>query len=72
MKGVSMPSNVDLPPGKIDIPSAWRGEEIGANPDRWLTLLGAAEIAELENAARSYLAATDARGCDLAHFDEER
>ena len=38
---------VDRPPGKIDIPSAWRGEEIGANPDRWLKLLGAADIAEL-------------------------
>jgi len=50
---------VDRPPGKIDIPSAWRGEEIRADPDRWLTLLSAADIAELENAARSYLAAND-------------
>lgn len=50
---------VDRPPGNLDIPSAWRGEEIGADPDRWLTLLGAADIAELENAARSYLATHD-------------
>ena len=34
-------TGVDRPPGKIDIPSAWRGEEIGADPDRWLTVLGA-------------------------------
>ena len=61
-------SGVDRPPGKIDSPSAWRGEEIGANPDRWLTLLGAADIAELENAARSYLAATD----EIAEITRER
>ena len=59
MKGVSMPSSVDRPPGKIDIPSAWRGEEIAANPDRWLIVLGAGDISELENAAESYLATTD-------------
>ena len=59
MKGSSMRSNVDRPPGKIDVPSAWRGEEIGADPNRWLILLHAGDIAELENAARSYLATTD-------------
>ena len=59
MKGVSMPSSVDRPPGKIDIPSAWRGDGIAANPDRWLIALGAGDIAELENAAESYLATTD-------------
>ena len=32
---------------------------MAANPDRWLILLGAADIAELENAANSYLATTD-------------
>jgi len=55
-------SGVDRPPGKIDSQSVWRGEEIGANPDRWLTVLGAADIAELENAAKSNLAATDEIG----------
>ena len=58
MKPGRMPG-VDRPPGKIDIPSAWRGEEIAADPDSWLKLLGAADIAELENAAKSYLATND-------------
>jgi hypothetical protein len=47
-----------LPPRQIDIPSAWRGEEMAAHPDRWLVQLSAADIAELEGAARSFLAAT--------------
>ena len=55
MQVVSAPSGIDLPPGKIDIPSAWRGAEMKANPDRWLISLSAGEIAELENAAESYL-----------------
>jgi len=59
---------VNRPLGKIDIPSAWRGAEIGTNPDRWLTLLGAADIAELENAARSYLAGND----EIAGMTRER
>ena len=52
-----MPDNVDRPAGKIDIPSAWRGEELAANSDRWLTILEAGDVAELENAAKSFLAA---------------
>lgn len=48
-------AGVNRPPGKIDIPSAWRGAEMKANPDRWLVTLKAGEIAELENAAESYL-----------------
>jgi Taurine catabolism dioxygenase TauD, TfdA family len=51
-------TKVNRPPGEIDIPSAWRGEEIAANPDRWLLRLAASEIAELENAAQSFLATT--------------
>jgi hypothetical protein len=50
------PSN--LPPGRLDIPSAWRGEEMAAKSDRWLVQLAADEIAELEQAARSFLATT--------------
>jgi len=63
-----MPGHVDRPPGKLHVASAWRGREIGANPDRWLTLLDAGDIAELENAAKSYLAATD----DIAGITRER
>jgi hypothetical protein len=47
-----------LPPGLIDIPSAWFGETMAANPDRWLVQLSKADIAELEQAARSFLAET--------------
>ncbi|THD67275.1 MAG: TauD/TfdA family dioxygenase [Bradyrhizobium sp.] len=53
-----MLTRVNLPPGRIDIPSAWRGEEMAAHPDRWLIHLKAGEIAELEHAAQSYLATT--------------
>jgi Taurine catabolism dioxygenase TauD, TfdA family len=49
---------VNIPPAQIDIPSAWRGEDMAANPDRWLVQLTAGEIAELEQAARSFLAKT--------------
>ena len=49
---------INLPSGPIDIPSAWRGEDMAAKPDRWLVRLTAGEIAELEQAAKSYLATT--------------
>jgi hypothetical protein len=55
-------TKVSRPPGKIDIPSAWRGQEMAANPDRWLIHLSAGEIAELEQAAQSFLAITDEIG----------
>ena len=55
MNVISVPGGIDRPQGKIDIPSAWQGAEMKANPDRWLILLGAREISELENAAESYL-----------------
>jgi Taurine catabolism dioxygenase TauD, TfdA family len=47
-----------LPPGPINIPSAWVGETMAANTDCWLVQLSAADIAEIEQAARSYLATT--------------
>lgn len=53
-----MPTTVNLPPGQIDIPSAWRGDEMVENPDHWLIQLTADEIAELERAATSFLATT--------------
>jgi hypothetical protein len=53
-----MLTTVNMPPGQIDIPSAWRGEAMAANPDRWVIQLSAGEIAELEQAARSFLATT--------------
>src|SRR5436305_1966863 len=55
MNVASVPRGIDRPPGTIDIPSAWLGAEMKANPDRWLISLAASEIAELENAAESYL-----------------
>lgn len=55
MNAVSMSTGINRPPGKIDIPSAWQGNEMKANPDRWLRSLAPDEIAELEAAAESYL-----------------
>ncbi len=53
-----MLTTVKMPPGQIDIPSAWHGEEMAANPDRWIVRLSAGEVAELEQAAKSFLATT--------------
>lgn len=53
-----MSTTVSMPAGQIDIPSAWRGEEMAAKADRWLVHLTSEEIAELEQAARSFLAKT--------------
>jgi hypothetical protein len=53
-----MATAVNMPPGQIDIPSAWRGDEMAANPDRWIVKLSSDEIAELEQAADSFLATT--------------
>jgi hypothetical protein len=63
-----MPGNVNRPLGKLHVSSAWRGQEIEAHPERWLTLLDPGDIAELESAAKSYLAATD----DIAGITKER
>jgi hypothetical protein len=63
-----MRAAVKVPPGQIDIPSAWRGEDMAANPDRWLFRLSADEIAELEQAAQSYLAKTK----DIGDISKDR
>jgi len=63
-----MPDTVNRPAGPIDIPSAWRGEEMAAQTDRWLVHLTAGEIAELEQAARSYLATTK----DIGEINKEK
>ena len=47
-----------LPPKHIDIASAWRGETMAAQSDRWIVQLSPADIAELEHAATSFLAAS--------------
>jgi hypothetical protein len=52
-----MPGPQTVPPGKIDIPSAWRGEDMAARPERWLVQLTPADIAELESAAAAFLSA---------------
>lgn len=53
-----MPATAKMPSGPIDIPSAWRGEEMTAHPERWIVRLATRDIAELEQAAHSFLAAT--------------
>ncbi len=53
-----MAATVALPPEHIDIPSAWRGETMAQQTDRWLVQLKPQWIAELEAAAAGYLAKT--------------
>lgn len=53
-----MSDAVTMPAGRIDIPSAWRGDDMAAHPERWLVHLTGREIAELEQAATSFLAGT--------------
>ncbi|MGY3293802.1 hypothetical protein ACVWWP_006869 [Bradyrhizobium sp. LM3.6] len=69
MNVVSVPSGINRPPGRVDIASAWQGAEMKAkaNPDRWLILLAAGEIAELENAAETYLG----RSKEIAEITKE-
>ncbi len=55
MSATTAPS---LPPGKIDIASAWRGETMAAATDQWIVHLSPADIAELESAATGFLART--------------
>lgn len=45
-----------LPRSAITGPAAWIGTDMAADPQFWLRHLTAAEIADLENAARSFLA----------------
>jgi hypothetical protein len=42
----------------MNIPSAWRGDAMAANPDLWIYRLSAGEITELEQAARAFLDTT--------------
>jgi hypothetical protein len=63
-----MPIAAPLPPGPIDIPSAWIGETMAAHPDRWLVHLSADDVAELETAATSFLA--DAK--EIAEITKDR
>ena len=53
-----MSTAVALPPAHIDIPSAWRGEDMAADTRRWLIQLTPSDIAELESAATAFLART--------------
>jgi hypothetical protein len=57
-----------MPLGQIQIPSAWLGEDMATNPGRWLRHLTAEEIAELEQAARSFLSQTK----DIGGITKER
>jgi len=44
-----------LPPPVLKGPSAWLGKDMAAHPERWLVHLRAADIAELEAAARRFI-----------------
>ena len=57
-----MSTTANMPPGKVNIPSAWRGEEMAAATDRWLVQLSTDEITELEQAANTFLATTSEIG----------
>ncbi len=67
MNVITVPRAINRPPGKLDIPSAWLGSEMKANPDRWLISLSAGEITELEYAAESWLAG----GKEIAEITKE-
>ncbi len=44
-----------LPPPVVDTPSAWRGKDMAAAPERWLVQLAPSDIAELESAAARFI-----------------
>lgn len=48
-------SILDTMPPVIEDPSAWRGPDMSAHPDRWLVMLTPAEVAELQDAADHFL-----------------
>ena len=52
------PASQPRPPDHLDIASAWRGETMAGQSDRWIVHLSAADIAELEHAATAFLAKT--------------
>ena len=41
-----------MPPGRIDGPSAWRGDELAAQPERWLFRIDEEDQLELERAVK--------------------
>ena len=43
-----------LPPPLLDTPSAWRGNDMVATPERWLVHLSSSQIDELEGAASRF------------------
>ena len=47
--------NLSHLPNRLTGPAAWLGHEMARNEDRWLYRLSAADIADLEQAARHYL-----------------
>ena len=47
--------DLSLLPKSLTGPAAWLGLDMARNEDRWLYRLSAAEIADLEHAARHYL-----------------
>ena len=51
-----MRETIDLPPGKIEIPAAWIGEDMAKHPRNWLVELDPQDVAELELAATGFLA----------------
>lgn len=42
-------------PERLDIPAAWMGPDMGAHPERWRWTLSEGELAELEQAAHTFL-----------------
>ncbi len=50
-----MPSILEEVPERIDIPAAWLGSELARTPDVWHSRLTAADIGELQDAAKSFL-----------------
>ena len=52
----------DLPTGPIDHPAAWRGIELAERENLWTWSLTEPEVAELETAARAYLARNETIG----------
>jgi len=61
---MNIPSSL---PEHLDIPAAWIGADISAAPDTWRWRLSATEVAELEDAARRFLA----RHSDLSQLRPE-
>ncbi len=59
-------STMPLPPGPITGPSAWAGASMAAAPERWIRQLSAAEIAEIESAARAFLS----RGTEIGQITQ--